>query len=61
VLGGLGSIPGTVVGGLLIGTIEAFVPGEYSAYKDAVAFGILFLMLLVRPQGLLGRKVIQKV
>jgi branched-chain amino acid transport system permease protein len=61
VLGGLGSIPGTVVGGLLIGTIEAFVPGEYSAYKDAVAFGILFLMLLVRPQGLLGRKMIQKV
>jgi branched-chain amino acid transport system permease protein len=61
VLGGLGSIPGAVVGGLVIGIIEAFVPGEYSAYKDAVAFGLLFLILLVRPQGLLGRKVIQKV
>ncbi|MCU0552635.1 MAG: branched-chain amino acid ABC transporter permease [Leptolyngbya sp. Prado105] len=61
VLGGLGSISGTVVGGLVIGLIEAFVPGEYSAYKDAVAFGILFLMLLIRPQGLLGRKLIQKV
>ncbi|MEH2381641.1 MAG: branched-chain amino acid ABC transporter permease [Nostoc sp.] len=61
VLGGLGSIPGAVLGGLLIGLVEAFVPAEYSGYKDAVAFGILFLMLLVRPQGLLGRRFIQKV
>ena len=61
VLGGLGSIPGAVVGGFTIGLIEAFVPGEWSAYKDAAAFGILFAMLLVRPQGLLGRKLIQKV
>jgi branched-chain amino acid transport system permease protein len=61
VLGGLGSIPGAVLGGLLIGIVEAFVPGEYSAYKDAVAFGILFLMLLLRPQGLLGRSLLQKV
>jgi branched-chain amino acid transport system permease protein len=61
VLGGLGSIPGAVVGGFVIGIIEAFVPGEYSGYKDAVAFGILFIMLLVRPQGLLGKRFIQKV
>ncbi|MEH1932482.1 MAG: branched-chain amino acid ABC transporter permease [Nostoc sp.] len=61
VLGGLGSIPGAVLGGLLIGLVEAFVPAEYSGYKDAVAFGILFIMLLVRPQGLLGRRFIQKV
>ena len=61
VLGGLGSIPGAVVGGMTIGLVEAFVPGDYSAYKDAVAFGILFIMLLVRPQGLLGRSLIQKV
>lgn len=61
VLGGLGSIPGAVVGGLVIGLVEAFVPGEYSAYKDAVAFGLLFIMLLVRPRGLLGRSLIQKV
>lgn len=61
VLGGLGSIPGAVVGGFLIGIIEAFVPAEYSGYKDAVAFGILFIMLLVRPQGLLGKRFIQKV
>jgi branched-chain amino acid transport system permease protein len=61
VLGGLGSIPGAVLGGLLIGLVEAFVPAEFSGYKDAVAFGILFIMLLVRPQGLLGRRFIQKV
>lgn len=61
VLGGLGSIPGAVVGGLVIGLIEAFVPGEFSAYKDAVAFGLLFIMLMVRPQGLLGRSFVQKV
>lgn len=61
VLGGLGSIPGAVLGGLVIGLAEAFVPSEYSAFKDAVAFGILFIMLLVRPQGLLGRRFIQKV
>ncbi|BAB74235.1 branched-chain amino acid ABC transporter permease [Anabaena sp. FACHB-709] len=61
VLGGLGSIPGAVLGGLLIGVVEALVPSDYSGYKDAVAFGILFIMLLVRPQGLLGRRFIQKV
>ncbi|WP_066379818.1 MULTISPECIES: branched-chain amino acid ABC transporter permease [unclassified Anabaena] len=61
VLGGLGSIPGAVLGGLLIGVVEALVPAEFSGYKDAVAFGILFVMLLVRPQGLLGRKFVQKV
>uniref|UniRef100_UPI0030D985EF branched-chain amino acid ABC transporter permease n=2 Tax=Cyanobacteriota TaxID=1117 RepID=UPI0030D985EF len=61
VLGGLGSIPGAVLGGLAIGLVEAFVPSDYSAYKDAFAFGILFIMLIVRPQGLLGRRLIQKV
>jgi branched-chain amino acid transport system permease protein len=61
VLGGLGSIPGAVLGGFLIGLIEALVPGDFSAYRDAVAFGILFVMLLLRPQGLLGRSQMQKV
>lgn len=61
VLGGLGSIPGAVLGGLVIGLVEAFVPADYSAYKEAVAFGILFLMLLVKPSGLLGRSLVQKV
>ncbi len=61
VLGGLGEIPGAIAGGLVIGLAEAFVPGEFSAFKEAVAFAILFIILLVRPQGLLGRKLIQKV
>jgi branched-chain amino acid transport system permease protein len=61
VLGGLGSIPGAVLGGLVIGLAEAFVPAEYNAYKEAVAFAFLFAVLLIRPQGLLGRSQIQKV
>ena len=61
VLGGLGNIPGAVVGGLVIGLAEAFVPSEYSGYKEAIAFALLFIMLLVRPQGLLGRARITKV
>lgn len=61
VLGGLGSVPGAVLGGLLIGLSEAFVPTDYNAYKEAVAFAFLFVILLIRPQGLLGRSHIQKV
>lgn len=61
VLGGLGDIPGAVVAGLLIGVAEAFVPAGLNAYREAVAFAVLFLALLVRPQGLLGRAQIQKV
>lgn len=61
VLGGLGSIPGAVLGGLVIGLAEAFVPADYSAYKDVVAFALLFVILLIRPQGLLGKSAIQKV
>lgn len=61
VLGGLGNIPGAVLGGLLLGLAEAFVPSEYSGYKDAIAFALLFIMLLVRPQGILGRSRMTKV
>lgn len=61
VLGGLGSIPGAVVGGFAIGMAEALVPPEYVAYKEVIAFLFLFVMLLIRPQGLLGRPQTQKV
>ncbi len=61
VLGGLGSVPGAVLGGLVIGLAEAYVPTDYNAYKEAVAFAFLFAVLLMRPQGLLGRSRIQKV
>ncbi|MFN5163604.1 MAG: branched-chain amino acid ABC transporter permease, partial [Cyanobacteriota bacterium] len=58
---GLGSVPGAVLAGLIVGLAEALVPGEWSGYKDAVAFAFLFGMLLLRPQGLLGRAVVTKV
>lgn len=56
ILGGLGSVPGAVVGGLIIGMIEVLaVAYGGSSWRDAVAFGALFLILLVRPTGLFGR------
>ena len=61
VLGGLGDIPGAVLGGLVIGVAESFVPSDQVAYKDAVAFVVLLVVLLARPQGLLGRSQVQKV
>lgn len=62
VLGGIGSIPGAVLGGLLMGLSEEMVVGYLSStYRDALAFGILILILLFRPAGLLGRYQIEKV
>jgi branched-chain amino acid transport system permease protein len=62
VLGGIGSLPGAMLGGLLIGLIESFWAGYVNAqYKDAAVFGILMLVLLVRPNGLFGRPEIEKV
>ncbi len=61
VLGGLGSVPGAMLGGLIIGLAEAFVPAAWSGWKDAVAYGFLFLILVLRPQGLLGKPQTTKV
>ena len=61
VLGGLGSVPGAVLGGLIVGLAEALVPGEASGWRDAVAFAFLFAVLLLRPRGLLGRAGVDKV
>lgn len=60
ILGGLGSIPGAVLGGLLIGIAEALVPANIIAYKEAIAFLFLLIVLLIRPQGLLGKNLAQK-
>jgi branched-chain amino acid transport system permease protein len=62
VLGGIGNIPGAMLGGLLIGITETMVAGYFSStYKDAVAFAILILILLFRPSGLLGTVAQEKV
>jgi branched-chain amino acid transport system permease protein len=65
VLGGIGSLPGAVLGGLLIGMIEtgwqAYAPQHLTPYKDVAAFSILALTLIFLPTGLLGRAEVEKV
>ena len=62
VLGGIGSLPGAVIGGLLIGLIETFWSAYFSSdYKDVAAFSILAIVLIFMPSGLLGRPDVEKV
>jgi branched-chain amino acid transport system permease protein len=62
VLGGIGIIPGAMVGGLLLGVIESLVSAAgFSLWRDGVAFGVLILVLIFRPAGLLGKNVREKV
>jgi branched-chain amino acid transport system permease protein len=62
VVGGIGSIPGAMVGGLLIGVVESFAIGYVGGqWSDIVIFGILILFMLLRPRGLFGSRAIQKV
>ena len=62
VLGGIGNIPGAMLGGFILGLAETFAVGFVSAtYKDVVAFVVLVVVLLIRPQGLLGARIAQKV
>ena len=62
VLGGIGSIPGAVIGGLIVGFSEVFVAAfGLSVWQDAVVFLLLILVLIVKPTGLLGRPVTEKV
>lgn len=62
VFGGIGIIPGAMIGGFSIGLIETMVAGYGSTlYKDAVVYGILILILIVKPSGLLGKNVKEKV
>lgn len=62
VLGGIGSLPGAMLGGLLIGLIETFWSGYFSVeYKDVAAFSILAIVLIFLPSGLLGRPEVEKV
>ena len=66
VLGGIGSITGALLGGLVLGIVETllkgvFLPARYSGYSDGAAFVILILILLFKPSGLLGRTTVEKV
>ena len=62
VLGGIGNIPGAMLGGFILGLTEAFAVGFVSStYKDVVAFVVLVIVLLLRPRGLLGARIPQKV
>jgi len=62
VLGGIGSIPGAMLGGVVLGVAETFAAAYISSeYKDIVAFGLLVLILLFRPTGLLGKPEVEKV
>jgi branched-chain amino acid transport system permease protein len=62
VLGGIGVLPGAMIGGLLIGVIETLAAGYISAgYRDAIAFAVLVLVLVVKPSGLLGKQAPKKV
>jgi branched-chain amino acid transport system permease protein len=62
VVGGIGSIPGAMLGGLLIGLAEAYTAGYWtSTFQDLVVFALLIAVMLVRPRGLLGRADIKKV
>ena len=62
VFGGIGSIPGAMIGGILLGIIEIFSKSYIStALSDAIVFAVLIIVLLVKPTGLLGKKITEKV
>jgi branched-chain amino acid transport system permease protein len=62
VFGGIGNLPGAVLGGLVMGVCEEMVVGYLSStYRDALAFGLLILILLFKPSGLLGKSMVEKV
>jgi branched-chain amino acid transport system permease protein len=62
VVGGIGSLPGAMLGGLLIGLAESFFTGYVSStYTNLLVFALLIVVMLVRPSGVLGRAQLQKV
>ena len=61
ILGGMGSMPGAAVAGFALGLLEVFTVAQIgSSYRDAIAFGVLFLVLVLRPHGLLGKAALRE-
>jgi branched-chain amino acid transport system permease protein len=61
-LGGMGSPIGAIIGGLILGLVEAMTAGFISStYKDAVPFLLILLVLVIRPQGLIGSRSVERV
>jgi branched-chain amino acid transport system permease protein len=61
VFGGLGSLPGALIGSLFLALIETFVSGYLSSqYRDLIAFAILIIMLVFRPTGIMGKSAEEK-
>ncbi|PJF23936.1 MAG: branched-chain amino acid ABC transporter permease, partial [Phototrophicales bacterium] len=62
VVGGIGNIPGAMLGGFILGIVETFAVGFISpTFRDSIALIVLIVVLLIRPQGLLGKRIPQKV
>jgi branched-chain amino acid transport system permease protein len=62
VIGGIGSIPGAMMGGMLVGLAESFTSAYISStFQNVIVFGVLVLVMLIRPRGLFGRREIRKV
>ena len=62
VVGGIGNVPGAMLGGFLLGLVETFATGFISStYRDVITFGVLVLVLLIRPRGLLSAAILKKV
>jgi branched-chain amino acid transport system permease protein len=60
VLGGMGSVTGAVIGAFILGLVETLaVAWVGSSYRDAIAFGVMFVLLVVRPSGLLGKRALR--
>jgi branched-chain amino acid transport system permease protein len=62
VIGGIGSLPGALMGGIILGLAEEMISGyAASSYRDAIAFALLIAILVFRPSGLLGSGMVEKV
>ena len=60
ILGGFGSIPGAIVGGLAIGVLDSYAAGQFQAYSELVVFLVFTVVIMVRPTGLFGERTVNR-